>query len=86
MIRRHRAANHGEEHRKGQSVPGRRWDTERSASVFASVSGKFGMWTASDSKSFLALSRIVLLVLLQCFLALLEDDHRVEAPALGVTP
>ena len=36
------------------------------------------MWTASDSKSFLALSRIVLLVLLQCFLALLEDDHRVE--------
>ena len=41
------------------------------------------MWTASDSKSFLALSRIVLLVLLQCFLALLEDDHRVEAPGGG---
>eukprot|EP00731_Ephydatia_muelleri_P022141 Em0014g732a len=56
----------------------------RRASVFASVSGKFGMWTASDSKSFLALSRIVLLVLLQCFLALLEDDHRVEAQAPGL--
>eukprot|EP00731_Ephydatia_muelleri_P019442 Em0012g267a len=40
MTKRHRAANHGEERRKRQSVPGRRWDT--------------------------------------CFLALLEDDHRVE--------
>ena len=27
--KRHRVSNHGEEHRKGQSVPGRRWDTER---------------------------------------------------------
>ncbi|KAL5497539.1 hypothetical protein EMCRGX_G014027 [Ephydatia muelleri] len=29
MTKRHRAGNHGEEHRKGQSVPGRRWDTDR---------------------------------------------------------
>ena len=29
MTKHHRAGNHGEEHRKGQSVPGRRWDTER---------------------------------------------------------
>ena len=31
--KRHRAENHGEEHRKGQSVPGRRWDTERHRGV-----------------------------------------------------
>ena len=43
--------------------------------------------TASDSKSFLALSLIVLLVPLQCFLALLEDVRPpCRSTSTGVTP